>query len=597
MSKSYFPTQGQKYSYLQTNRSDSLGSVWGTMNVDLQTDLNTMRSAPRLLIGANTTSNANLGLPVAFSYIDSCMWAIAGTRVFRNASYPTDAWTEDTSTGHATNFSSASDIAIFNELLWATSADTLYSKALNGSGTGAWTSRATTFVANANILCYFPTFNRLYYQYTTGLVKSIDTTFTISTDAYQLDLGSGTAVSCMVSNSTYVWVGVSGVTSVQGSVAQIYAWDGISAAASKIYTLPSRYVAAMCVYQDIVYCMDGSGILYKFNGYAFDEIGRLPFPTLQPSFNPFYIQRNGMMATKNGTILVMISNKNAGNTASYQENLPSGVWEWSKDFGFTHKYSPTYTLASNLNSFTDYGQNIIFAPGAIFDVSEISTGVSGDNGSILVGATYYTNGSSTTNAIFVDDRNDTAIKKSYFVTTWFFSSEVQDKWTRLWVVFRKILTQNNSMVFKYRTTEEDPLYAAITWTGTNTFTTTTNPSAYWTSGQGTGGEVEILQGPGSGICAHITQITNNSGTYTVHLDNVLTSTSLSGSTALCRFQKWVKLFPTVSFDDGNLTKGWAQMGMGASDPRIQLKGCLTLTGPGEFYKLAMFSNEDIKINA
>lgn len=595
MAKNYFPAQGQSYTYLQTNRSDSLGSVWSSMDVDLQTDLNTWRVTPRLLRAySQALNNVNMGLPVAFWFFDSLIWMAAGSRIFKTA-IPNSGWAEDASTGTPTTFTVNSDLAFFNDLLFATTDTAIYSKPADGAGTGTWTSRASIATSTPHPLCYFPVFNRLYFQNGSGTIESMDTTYTVGSDAYILVLGAGNQIGCMVSNSSFVWVSVSGQTSAHDAVARVYAWDGISAVASKVYTIPSRYVMAMTVYKDVVYLMDGNAILYQFTGYAFEEIGRLPFPTLEPRVTtlPSIMQRNGLIATKNGTFLANIISANAGATISYPENAPSGIWEWSKDFGFTHKYGVSYAPSTGAVTITDYSQYISVAPGALFNVAETSPSASNENGSLVMGLEYYTNAADTDFAIFTDDLHDTIIKKGYFVTTWFFSAEVQDNWTRLWAVFRKLLSADDKIVFKYRITETDPLYADILWTGTNTFTTLTDPSAYWTSG--TGGEVEVVRGYSGGTCAHITSIVNNAGTFTVTIDESRAPAVVNGNSATVRFQHWVKLFdPVVGTSTAN---PWAQFNIDAANPRIQIKGCFTFTGPDEFYKFALYSNEDIKVNA
>lgn len=586
-----FPAQGQSFTYLQTNRSDSLGSIWGTMGVDLQSDLETLRIAPRMMISTSTADQANLGTPVAFTYWDFNLWTIAGTRVFSNSSAPNTAFVEDTSTGAQTNYSAASDLAIFDSRLWATTDTGLYSKIGNGGGTGAWTVRFTTgWLANADhVLTEFPTFNRLYFQPTAGLIQSIDTTNTVATTNYQLVLPSGTSASCMIANSDYLWVGISGNSNGQPAVASVYQWDGISSVPTKIFSLKSRWIMAMAVYENIVYVIDGNGVLSKFNGYTFDEIGRLPYYPQQPVAN--YVQRNGMISTRNATIEVVVDNLNGDNSTSYQ-NIPSGVWEWSSKFGFTQKNTFTY-LKNGSTTITDYGQNRINAPGAIFDVSAINPFTAGRNGSILAGAKVFTDATNTTNAIFFDDLNDTIQKKGYFITVWYFSSQIQSKWSRLWTVFKRLLGATDEIVFKYRLYEEDPVVATITWIDTTHFTTTTDITAYAPTAAGfngtTGGEVEILQGTGSASCAHITSVVNNSGTYTVTLDEAIVG--VTTGTAKARFQKWIKMFPTVT---GQI-KSYEQMAIGANNTRIQIKGCFTITGDGEFDKFAISANEDITV--
>jgi len=61
---------------------------------------------------------------------------------------------------------------------------------------------------------------------------------------------------------------------------------------------------------------------------------------------------------------------------------------------------------------------------------------------------------------------------------------------------------------------------------------------------------------------------------------------------IIRFQKWIKIFPK---DTQTTITNWSQYTIGTeSNPRVQIKGCLTWTGDGEFYKFIMNSNEDIK---
>lgn len=591
--KNYFPAQGKNYTYLQTNRSDDLGSIWSSMGIDLQSNLGTMRVAPRLKINTSTTDDAQLGLPIAFEHWDTAFWAVCGGSVFKNGSSPNAVFTEDASAGAVTTYDLTSDLEVFDSRLWATAPTALYSKAGNGAGTGAWTARGGGLSASTNHpLVYFHKFERLYYTGQNRVIYSINAANTESTSGdYTLTLGS--TINCMRATSNYIWIGTAGSSSNESPFAFVYQWDGISAQVTNRFITKSNTVVAMTVDNDIPYIMDSNGILSRFNGSSFQEIGRLPYPALLP--RSVFVIKNGMIATKNNTILVAVNNLNADNVGTYNENVSSGVWEWSEEFGFVHKYSFTYNPSAN-STITDYGQNRVSAIGAVFDASTANqiAPVSGSNGSILVGATYFTNASSTNSAIFFDDSNDTVQKKGYFVTTWFNSSEIEDKWTRLWETYRRLLSSIDSIVFKYRIHEENPTYADITWTSTTTFTTTTDVTAYGPTATGfngtTGGEVEIMQGTGGASCAHITSIVNNAGTYTVTLDTVVTGAT---GTAKARFQKWIKLLPEIT---GQI-KSYEQQAIGANNIRIQIKGCMTFTGNGEFFKLALFSNEDIKINA
>ena len=273
--------------------------------------------------------------------------------------------------------------------------------------------------------------------------------------------------------------------------------------------------------------------------------------------------------------------------------MAKGSRKWDENIGFTHRSSITYQPVGS-STITDYGQNRIIQAGALSNANIYSDSSNG-RGTILVGASYYPNASSSNHGIFIDSpipvntaTTPEGLRKGHFITTWFPSNEIQNKWSRLWVVYSRFKNSGDSIVAKYRVYEQEPTQATITWTSTTTFTTTTDVSAYWTSG--TGGEVEILNGFGAGNCAHITSIVNNAGTYTVTIDTAATGV-VNTNTAVARFQHWIKLFPEAT----GQVKPWTQMAIsGASDYQIQLKICLTMVEGDEFKKLVLISNEDIK---
>jgi len=95
--KNYFPPQNQNFRYLQTNRSDRLGSIWSSFNLDFQSKLGTLRVANKLVANTNSTDDADLGRPVAIRFAFGLWWAICGTRMFKTAdNLLTSAFTEDT---------------------------------------------------------------------------------------------------------------------------------------------------------------------------------------------------------------------------------------------------------------------------------------------------------------------------------------------------------------------------------------------------------------------------------------------------------------------------------------------------------------------
>jgi hypothetical protein len=113
--------------------------------------------------------------------------------------------------------------------------------------------------------------------------------------------------------------------------------------------------------------------------------------------------------------------------------------------------------------------------------------------------------------------------RGYFVTPRLSSSNKEDIYNNI-VVKYKPLDTDDKIIVKYKDRDKlgypltsvqytDNTKWAGTWTDTDTFTTTADLSDVVA-----GEEVEIIAGVGSGHIAHISSITENSGTYTVNLD-------------------------------------------------------------------------------
>lgn len=605
---SYIFPSGSNKTYLQNNRSNvfPIGNLWSTFNIDLQSNIGVLRISPRLKLNYSSVDANQFGIPVAIKFFDGKIFALCDTYIFKNSGTPDNtSWVADgsDSTGSQDgNFEAdASDMETFNDTLCATTKTGLYSKAYTGTGAGAWTSRDSLTTGQNHVVCYFKKFDRLYYT------NGVDNVLSIGTDWATADPGADYAISlttqppqyqinCLRSNSNYVWIGSVNAYN-NGGPGKISQWDGISAQVTAEYNLNNAQgcmAIAIDPRSDTPFVMDSNGVLSSFNGSGFTEVGRLPFPfsrlpyNIADTDNEKFIHPNGMYFTKNGTLRCLINNRTTSSSINVAENMPSGVWEWSEKTGFVHVSSASYNPPAS-SVITDYGQNRVSRVGALVPMNVPNT--SNVDGTYMAGLQIYTNASDTLTGIFYDNSKDDVRKKGYFVTDWIESREIADSWDSWKVSFRKFLNANDNIVFKYRVEEEDPVVGTITWVDTTHFTVADSVcvvSNYWTSG--TGGEVEILRGTGSGSCVHITNAVLAGGTWTVTVDEAVTG--VTTGTATARFQKWIKLFPAENL---NSYSTWAQYEIGTdSTPRIQIKGCLTYTGIGEFYKGILTSNEDIK---
>lgn len=567
------------------------GDIWSSFNLDLETENGIIKVSPRMKLADSTASEANMGLPVAFRHADTLVFMIAGTRVFYGdtADLPNTTYTEDTDTGAKTNYSSSySDMEVFNANLYTTTTDELMKKTL---ATNTWTEIDSDFASETtpHPLCFFLKHNRLYYV-DSDLVQSINTADVVAASGnYTIDLNISwrEIITCMKSSAQSIFIGTivpstgSENSDLKGSV---YEWDGItSTSITRKYLLESAGVVAMCIKNDIPYIMDANGSLLEYRGNSFIEIGKLPFKLTLPYSNSSvantrFIHPNGFIPDGDG-FLVLVNNQLGDNAGSILENFPSGIWRWSPLRGFIHVMSPSYTTSSTI---TDYGQNRVSAVGALINMNKYNTSAS-RNGRYLAGMTVYTNASSTTSGVFYDDSNNTLQKFGYFVTTWIRSSsfDLKDTWEKIAIKYRKLLDSADRIWIKYRKIDLAPTYIDITWTATNTFTTTTNVSAL------TGYEVEIIQGTGSGKTAHISSV-SGSGTYTVVLDDDFTGVT---GTAKARVQNWTKIL-TIS-DQVSESKEKSFPDVHAE--RVQIKCCMQFTGEDELHTLAVINSQNTKL--
>jgi hypothetical protein len=164
--------------------------------------------------------------------------------------------------------------------------------------------------------------------------------------------------------------------------------------------------------------------------------------------------------------------------------------------------------------------------------------------------------------------------RGYFITPLIESQQIEDNFLSLSLKWKKLKYEDDKIVVKYRTQETDlpnylTYYEAFTGddlviTTANTFTTTRD-----LSGVSVGDEMEIVSGAGAGYLAHITNISLDSGTYTVTIDeNIQNFTANDKCKAI--FQNWTKLDTITSTDNEN-SLGYKHLGVAATSKWIQFK--------------------------
>ena len=575
----------------QTNRSDILGSLWSSFNLDLTDNLGVTRVSPRTLL---TTDNiTDLGIPCAFEFFDTLYWAIAGSYIFNNSGVTNGNFTKDATGSSPTSYSSdESDLELFNGFLYTSATGGLFKKTANGSGGGAWSADllATLETAFPHLLLAFG--DRLYVTDEGHIVHSLDDgdspaspSGTPNTVSYTLDLSifGGSAkntISCMRATTQYIWIGT--INRNQGK-ARVYYWDGAQPTPNGFVELDSSGALAMVIKDDVPYIMDTNGALLQFNGGTFKEIARLPYDKFVYLDNVYDIDHTDRPIHPNGMTIVddkinvLVNNLNFNEAESENENLPAGIWEFDERIGLYHKLSLSYH-AFSAGSVEDYGQNKLSKVGAITHAKNNSKAANTD-GHMLIGAQYFSDATTVAEGIWTTNPRDTKQKYGYLVTTKTFSANLKDNWQKVYTRIKRLLASTDKIVVKYRTTEVAPVTATITWVNTTSFTVT----AANVPDLAVGDEVEVLQGDGSGQCSHVTAITGTT-TYTVTVDE--TYTGATTNTAKARFQKWIKSNVTIS-----QTEDYFEFPLGATTPWIQIKVCFRFTGKNEMYDILLINEK------
>jgi len=594
------PSPYQPPTWIQNNNSDVNGSLWASFGIDLSENEGKLRVGKRLLLNWGTGDDANMtSYPVGFSSIPNVngIFTVAGGYVWQSGNnYPSSTFARLVNgsggvSGAPTNCDSTiSDIAFLSNtvgnFLFVTTNSTDVYKTADGL---TWTSNSIGASGSSGRMMT-PYSGRMYMASGGNTVVSwSDPSSPANSGTYTVTLGTNETITFLRSSSNRIWIGVVNLN----NKAYVYEWDGTAAEVTKSYRMEANGALACVIKDDVPWVVDSNGSLLVWNGGTFirqTSFFRKNNKLLQNALgsnNSRFIHPNGMSII-NKRIHILIDGRNYDSNSTLEETIASGIWEYDDTRGLVHKYAIGQTKSGG--TIQDFGQPRIAGAGALSEFNLPNTsGVR--NGTFLCGASYYSDATTVTSGIFYDDTNDTLKKGGYFITTKLYAADenglpsVQNIWQNNYVLYKKLLNSADEIVVKYRVSEADPIEATITWISSATFTTTTDVTQYWTSG--TGGEVEIQNGIGGGGCSHIIGIVNNSGTYTVTVDETY---ALASGTAKARFQSWKKIGSIVLNNSKADGVTFDQEGMGDLTNWIQFKVCMIFTGKDEIEKMLIINS-------
>lgn len=573
----------------QLNTGDLEGKIFNSFNLDLTFNKGKIGIAPRTILttGDDPLTTSNMTVPVSFKFFDG-KWFFIGGRMFVNSGTAVANFVEDSSTGVPTACSSDySDIEIFEDVLLVAGSSTLYTKASNGSGTGAYTSQRT--FGSSSIPHPLCAYNRRGYwldNNSPARIFSMGSDLSLATSGtYTLALPKEFNVLWMVPHASGIYVGT---INRNGGEALVFDWDGVTVNKwNAAYTVGANGALAGYIDGQVLYVVNTRGELAYLNGSRFQTVARLPikrdllYQATNATTNDRFIHPRGLTKIDGHISMLINSRNNSTSSVTYQPNIHAGIWEYvpSATGGMGtlyHKHSMSYRTRPDAGgSITDYGQMTLSRVGALADVPDLFGTTDALKGNFLAGGQYFTNASSTAYGVWTDSYYDTVEKAGFFTTVQLKPSHVKDFWNRFTTLYSP--SAGNSFVTKYRTSKEDHVDFSITWVDANTFTTTQ-------SGLEAGDEVTIIQGTGSGRVAHITGTpTFSSPNYTVNLDETITG--VTTGTAKARKENWRKISSITS-----TSRNFDEAPISDPDTWIEIKVAMLGTGDDVYVEEAVLDN-------
>ena len=576
--KTIFPQTTNK-TWVQQNKGDVYPVLFSSRNINMEKrgyiGLSRRMSYIKKDTGLTGISSAIIGTSASARYK-----FIGGNKIF-NINYGFTTVTEDAEATTAGYIGSQSDLIVFNNKFWYTPHNTLsavtpvifwkFAGDTSSAPYNTYSAGLTTFFrkpmavfANKNMLCVG----------SNNVVVTIDSLDVVNTTALTIPVDYYITGMTYLNNKMYI-----STIKLTDSKAFLFEWDGASASSAFGYEVGAKSILTSAVYDQSVVILTSRGELLRFGGGGFTQLAVLPF-FQNKDYQWFYntvddfasaLQAlDNCMTVQDEYLYINIQNSLIrNNEITGLPEFVNGIYQYHKDFGLVHKFSPSQSTSSAI---TDYGQLFTDQNPVIGTLQEDA--VSYPNSPTLATGVRFLAYSRTINPDLSYSSYLQSItsgeSRGDFVTSKIYTGDITEVNQKLFVKYRNLINSTDKIVVKYRTQNKNnyPIVIqptntyAITWTSANTFTTTNTSFSNVVVGE----EVTVTTGDGAGSLAHITSITSDTGTYTVTLDENITSVS-NGDRAGIYVDNWNKL---AVIENSN-TDGYQEVPIGINGKWVQLK--------------------------
>lgn len=542
------PTKAKQFKV--DNASMSRGNIYSTFNIMFDADIGRVKLNPPMFKQYDENTNALFVIPFAIivAQADTSVYSGLDTYVLTTGYVwsTLTALTRATGTAAPTLATDAtSDMCLFlgagaTEKLYVSDVEGLHHVAPTGA-LGNWDmlSETATEYTNNFILIPFTEENRLYMIPSTGdAVYSCEETavgvYSLATSGSFTIVGGLSGIRCARASAKRIWIASSGNASVSNK-SKVYEWDGVQTNPLNIHIIETDIIQTIFILEDVPHFIDGRGRLWRYDGYTFKIIDRIPSREDDTSTQTCLIHRNGSFVDKGKAYILVGSNGDGVTNKNSTERALAGIWCYDPDIGLYHYSSPE-------------NMSVIRGPYALS-----KAGASGGPNAFAAGYVGLTTSVSTTQSrIAVTDHTTGvgagAVTRVGFITTQFMeSSALSNAFNSIGVKYRQMIDSAAQIEVKYRDHKNIECNTTITWTSTTTFTCSTADLAgtgtYYNTQVAVGDEVMVQQGSGVGTIAHITAMTDVAGTTTVTIDR---TASVSSGTAYAMFANYILLSTIIS---------------------------------------------------
>ena len=543
-------------------RGNFIGDLWQTFNIDLEKSLGRLRLGDKFRILTDSGDVATLGIPYKFLRTNASAtdqwWCLSSTAMLKTAgtnafvTYAADAISgttpvdgldmethEDANGEQRLVVSRATDIAILNRT----------------GAANTWTSSwwDTTLAQDAlGSAVYHPLvkLQRLLIIGDQNKIHTIDKDDVVS--ASRVVLPSGFEARCAVASSDRVWIGFQNNFGGQGVIVE---WDGFSLSYNNVYNIVGSYPLTVFMVNNIPYCIDETGYIYKFTGYGFAPDQEFPMVAEKLTFTGSTLATTATIVPHGVAVDRHLAYINVG-APTTSRRMRSGVWVYNtQNKNLTHLRG----LSQHKTAGTDlaYGGTPFFRPGALKLIVDGANSVY----DLLAGASVYTVYTGTT--LLTIQRtvanelqaSNEGRNRGYFITPFIPAGGINDYFQELWLKFRRFLNSNNRIIVYYRVLDPDRdqdnndetvQQVTGTWVDTTSFT------AAVPTGVVVGDLVEVMAGANSGCIEPISTLSatpDGSTSITVTLSNAVPTSSTAAF--LARFDNWVLVDTITSTSRGN----------------------------------------------